>query len=72
MQKFIWDTSAIVNIKESNEQGYSPGYSLYKDLADNLLGSVHLITQVNKPTFAEHGISKVETGISLSSLGGLN
>lgn len=41
MQKFIWDTSAIVNIKELNEQGYSPGYSLYKDLADNLLGVKH-------------------------------
>jgi hypothetical protein len=41
MQKFIWDTSAIVNIKEPNKQGYSPGYSLYKDLADNLLGINH-------------------------------
>ena len=41
MQKFIWDTSAIVNIKEPNEQGYSPGYSLYKDLADNLLDIEH-------------------------------
>ena len=41
MQKFIWDTSAIVNIKEPNEQGYSPGYSLYKDLADDLLGIEH-------------------------------
>jgi len=41
VQKFIWDTSAIVNIKEPNEQGYSPGYSLYKDLADDLLGIEH-------------------------------
>ncbi len=30
--KFVWDTSAIINIKEPDHQGYSPGYSLMKDL----------------------------------------
>ncbi len=34
MLKLVWDTSAIVNIKEANTQGYSPGHSLYKDLND--------------------------------------
>ncbi|RWX46004.1 PIN domain [Candidatus Electrothrix aarhusensis] len=34
MKKFVWDTSAIINIKEPNSEGYSPGYSLYKDLSD--------------------------------------
>ncbi|MCD1597483.1 hypothetical protein [Rheinheimera aquimaris] len=34
MIKFVWDTSAIINIKEPNEHGYSPGHSLWKDLAD--------------------------------------
>lgn len=34
MKKFVWDTSAIINIKEPNSDGYSPGYSLYKDLSD--------------------------------------
>lgn len=34
MRRLVWDTSAIVNIKEPNEEGYSPGYSLWKDLAD--------------------------------------
>ena len=34
MKKFVWDTSAIINIKEPNLSGYSPGYSLYKDLSD--------------------------------------
>ncbi|HHK8432861.1 TPA: hypothetical protein ACQYBF_004628, partial [Vibrio parahaemolyticus] len=34
MHKFVWDTSAIVNIKESNDDGYSPGRSLFKDLSD--------------------------------------
>lgn len=34
MKKFVWDTSAIVNIKEPNSDGYSPGHSLYKDLYD--------------------------------------
>lgn len=34
MNKFVWDTSAIVNIKEPNGRGYSPGHSLWKDLAD--------------------------------------
>jgi hypothetical protein len=34
MLKLVWDTSAIVNIKEPNATGYSPGHSLYKDLND--------------------------------------
>ncbi|HGF7196346.1 TPA: hypothetical protein AB5F46_003334 [Vibrio cholerae] len=34
MHKFVWDTSAIVKIKESNDDGYSPGRSLFKDLSD--------------------------------------
>ncbi|MDO9420909.1 MAG: PIN domain-containing protein [Herminiimonas sp.] len=34
MKKFVWDASALVNIKEPNASGYSPGHSLFKDLAD--------------------------------------
>ena len=34
LKKFVWDTSAILNIKEPNAQGYSPGHSLMKDLSD--------------------------------------
>lgn len=34
MKKFVWDTSAILNIKEPDAQGYSPGNSLMKDLSD--------------------------------------
>jgi len=34
MRKFVWDTSAIINIKEPNGEGYSPGHSLIKDLSD--------------------------------------
>ncbi len=34
MKKFVWDTSAILNIKEPNAQSYSPGNSLMKDLSD--------------------------------------
>lgn len=34
MKKFVWDTSAIINIKEPNSEGYSPSYSLIKDLSD--------------------------------------
>lgn len=34
MKKFVWDTSAIVNIKEPDANGYSPGNSLMKDLSD--------------------------------------
>jgi len=32
--KFVWDTSAIINIKELNGDGYSPAHSLIKDLSD--------------------------------------
>ncbi len=42
MKKFVWDTSAIVNIKEQNEQGYSPGHSLYKDLSDGWIEGDYL------------------------------
>jgi hypothetical protein len=34
VKRFVWDTSAILNIKEPNKNGYSPGYSLIKDLSD--------------------------------------
>jgi predicted nucleic acid-binding protein len=34
MKKFVWDTSALINIKEPDSSGYSPGYSLMKDLSD--------------------------------------
>jgi predicted nucleic acid-binding protein len=37
MWKFVWDTSALLNIKEPNEEGYSPGHSLIKDLSDGWL-----------------------------------
>lgn len=30
----VWDTSALVNLKEKNEFGYSPADSLWKDLSD--------------------------------------
>ncbi|MGI0014655.1 MAG: PIN domain-containing protein [Nitrososphaera sp.] len=35
--RFVWDTSALLNIKERNAQGYSPGHSLYKDFSDGWL-----------------------------------
>jgi hypothetical protein len=37
VKRFVWDTSAILNIKEPNENGYSPGYSLIKDLSDGAI-----------------------------------
>ena len=37
MKKFVWDTSALLNIKEPNNSGYSPGHSLFKDLADGCI-----------------------------------
>ncbi|CAE7323489.1 unnamed protein product [Symbiodinium pilosum] len=35
VRRLVWDTSAVVNIKEPNEDGYSPGLSLWKDLSDS-------------------------------------
>lgn len=40
--KFVWDTSAIINIKEPNESGYSPAHSLFKDLNEGWLGLDYL------------------------------
>lgn len=34
MKKFVWDTSALINLKEPNSQGYSPANSLMKDIVD--------------------------------------
>jgi hypothetical protein len=42
MKKLVWDSSAIVNIKEPNEQGYSPGHSLIKDLSDGWISGPYL------------------------------
>jgi hypothetical protein len=36
-KRFVWDTSALLNIKEPDEQGYSPGHSFYKDFNDGWL-----------------------------------
>jgi hypothetical protein len=33
-RRFVWDTSALLNIKEPDARGYSPGYSFYKDFSD--------------------------------------
>ncbi len=41
-KKFVWDTSAIVNIKEPDGHGYSPGYSLIKDLSDGWIPGPYL------------------------------
>ena len=42
MKKFVWDTSAIINIKEPNDQGYSPAHSLIKDLSDGWIKGEYL------------------------------
>lgn len=42
LKKFVWDTSAIINIKEPNANGYSPGYSLIKDLSDGWIPGPYL------------------------------
>lgn len=42
MKKFVWDTSAIINLKEPNSEGYSPAYSLYKDLNDGWIRCEYL------------------------------
>lgn len=34
MKKFVWDTSALLNIKEPDSSGYSPASSLFRDLKD--------------------------------------
>jgi predicted nucleic acid-binding protein len=37
VRKLVWDTSALLNIKEPNSNGYSPGNSLMKDFSDGWL-----------------------------------
>ncbi|MEP7153258.1 MAG: PIN domain-containing protein [Nitrospira sp.] len=40
--KFVWDTSAIINIKEPDSHGYSAGNSLMKDLFDGWIKGPYL------------------------------
>lgn len=42
VKKFVWDTSAIINIKDPGNYGYSPGYSLYKDLSEGIIPGPYL------------------------------
>ena len=42
MKKFVWDTSALLNIKEPNQDGYSPASSLYKDFSDGWISGPYL------------------------------
>lgn len=32
MKKFVWDTSALIDIKQPDQNGYSPGLNLMKNL----------------------------------------
>jgi len=42
IRKFVWDTSALINIKEADENGYSPACSLYKDFNDGWIQGPYL------------------------------
>lgn len=42
MIKLVWDTSALLNIKEDSGGGYSPGYSLMKDFRDGWIKGPYL------------------------------
>lgn len=42
LKKFVWDTSAIINIKQPANSGYSPGHSLIKDLSDGWIPGPYL------------------------------
>lgn len=42
IKKFVWDTSAIINLKEPDENGYSPGSSLIRDLSDGWISGPYL------------------------------
>src|SRR4051794_28604342 len=42
MTKFVWDTSALLNLKEADANGYSPAASFYKDFHDGWIGGPYL------------------------------
>jgi hypothetical protein len=42
VKKFVWDTSAIINMKEPDATGFSPGWSLFKDLSDGWIDGPYL------------------------------
>jgi len=42
MKKFVWDTSALINLKEPNSQGYSPANSFMKDFSDGWIEGPYL------------------------------
>lgn len=42
LKKIVWDTSALLNTKEPDATGYSPGHSLMKDLTDGWIPGPYL------------------------------
>lgn len=42
VNKFVWDTCAILNLKEPDKDGYSPAYSFYKDFSDGWINQPYL------------------------------
>lgn len=42
MRKFVWDTSALLNLKEPDTDGYSPAGSFYKDFNDGWIKGPYL------------------------------
>ena len=41
-KKLVWDTSALLNIKEPDRSGYSPAGSLFKDFRDGWISGPYL------------------------------
>jgi predicted nucleic acid-binding protein len=41
-KKLVWDTSALLNIKEPDRRGYSPAGSLFKDFRDGWVSGPYL------------------------------
>jgi hypothetical protein len=56
--KFVWDTSAIINIKEPNKDGYSPAHSFIKDFSDGWLPGPYL------NIFPSLAVFEVSAGVS--------
>jgi hypothetical protein len=42
VHKLVWDTSALLNIKEPNAEGYSPGHSHYADFSGGWIPGPYL------------------------------
>ena len=67
MLKLVWDASAILNFGELNQQGYSPSFSLWKDISGwtfphKHIYASHVLFEIARCSYRRENSSEKELG----------